>query len=203
MPPNLHISLRLKIDHTIGQTWEDLHVRIFSRWSNCLSTEVPSSLFLLSFSPLKTILQALREGSLQWTTEKDPQMEPIPTSDNITQQPRITIATWKQELPLSLDNEQQILEFNKFPGLYAIVMACRSKKVHMITFAYIDCSPLLLDGGVVTCRAPGREGVIFDAKVESASSLVNKDKAIQYEPLVIDFHRFIFPSAYEFLILTS
>lgn len=40
------LSIRLHIDYSYKQQWHDPHIRILSKWTNCITTEVVSLVYL-------------------------------------------------------------------------------------------------------------------------------------------------------------
>lgn len=70
-------------------------------------------------------------------------------------------------------------------------MACQDGKYHMVTFAYLDCSALLLQGGCVSCRSPVKDGITLDMKLEAPNELLPLNTLIPLEPLVLDIDRFV------------
>jgi hypothetical protein len=114
--------------------------------------------------------------------EEDKEAEPEIPSDELQ-------ATWSSELQPKLKSKDDIIEFNRVPGIYAIIMACQDGKYHMVTFAYLDCSALLLQGGCVSCRSPVKDGITLDMKLEAPNELLPLNTLIPLEPLVLDIDR--------------
>jgi hypothetical protein len=188
------LSVRLSVDYTIHHPWEDPHIRIFGKWTNCVTTE------------------AMKEGATSWAIEGD---SPRNSNDKkgaqtlplvrLADRQTVVVGTWSQEINIQLTSEEEISRFNTCPYLTAVLLTCCEKNLQMLTFASLDCSALLMSGGSVSCRSPCREGVFVDLKLESAEPLLPQNKLISFEPLELNLHRllpFVYLSVYLSLSLS-
>ena len=145
-------------------------------------------------------IQIFKRGSSSWKFEEKDEEDDVggegPSETDIvdTGFPQedgleVTQAIWTNELQTKLESQADMTEFNHVPGIYAVVLGCIDKKFHMVSFAYLDCSALLLQGGTVSCRSPTREGITLDMKLDAPKELIPLSKAIPLEPLVLDIAR--------------
>lgn len=70
-------------------------------------------------------------------------------------------------------------------------MGCINGAYHFVSFAYLDCSALLLQGGCISCRGPSKDGITLDMKLEAPKELLPLETLIPMEPLILDIERFV------------
>lgn len=178
--------MRFHNDDKNQKELSNLHVKLMSTWGNCITTATIS------------------EESSTWRFEKegdeekdasDSNEEKKEDNDDEDQTPRPSDnsqeATWRKSCEdLKFDDKTFLEKFNDAPGIHAFLFGCDSDGVvKVLTYAYVDCSGLLLQGGAVSVRSFHRFGMFIDLKVHSEQALVHLNTLIPLEPFVLNLDR--------------
>lgn len=182
----MEIALRFHNEDKTQKNFFNLHVKLLSPWSDCITTAT------------------IAEGSATWEFEEkelaeegkedfkgdekdDSDTEEIVPIDVDNSQ----TAMWNQSCKSLNFGDKSILKmFNTSPGLYAFLFGYDADgQIKVLTFTYVDCSGLLMDHGAVSVRSFRRFGMCMDLKVHCKKPLVSISKLMPLEPLVLDLGR--------------
>jgi hypothetical protein len=92
---------------------------------------------------------------------------------------------------VNIDTTGKKQKFQTDPGLYGVLFGTRKNETNesMISFAYIDCSILAVEGGLLTGRSQEVYGLLFELTVSVAKPFFKKEEIEDQEVLILDFKR--------------
>jgi hypothetical protein len=99
--------------------------------------------------------------------------------------------TWPNfDVTTALKDPERAKAFHASPGLYAVLLG---KKIDSdtpdvevpISFAYVDCSYFMFDGGKTSGRSQTVDGLLFEMSVVAAKPLMERERCVVFEPLVL------------------
>lgn len=184
----MEIALRFHNEDKTQEQFCNLHVKLMSSWSDCITTAT------------------IAEDSSSWEFEQ-PSEENSDEPDDVNEDKRgdsddeeqqairqpdnSEIAMWATSYEsLEFDNREFLDKFNSSPGLYAFLFGYDTEgQARVLTFAYVDCSGLLMDRGAVSVRSFHRFGMFVDMKVHCEQPLVPLERIMPLEPLVLNLDR--------------
>lgn len=92
---------------------------------------------------------------------------------------------------VNIDTTEKKQKFQSDPGLYGVLFGTRKNEIYesIISFAYIDCSVLATEGGLLTGRSQEVYGLLFELTVSVAKPFFKKEEIEDQEILILDFKR--------------
>lgn len=92
---------------------------------------------------------------------------------------------------VNIDSTGKKQKFQTDPGLYGVLFGTRKNEINesIISFAYIDCSILAVEGGLLTGRSQEVYGLLFELTVSVAKPFFTKEEIEDQEILILDFKR--------------
>jgi hypothetical protein len=183
----MEIALRFHNEDKTQDLFSNVHIKLMSSWGNCITTAT------------------IAEESTSWEFEEKEEIEENQGddgnedtkdgSDNEEQTPRLQdnsqVATWNKSCEkIDFEDKETLEKFNSSPGLYAFLFGYDSEgQTRVLTFAFVDCSGLLMEQGAVSVRSFHRFGMFIDMKVHCDEPLVSVETLMPLEPLVLNLSR--------------
>ena len=95
--------------------------------------------------------------------------------------------------PADIDTPEKKEKFQNDPGLYGVLFGTKKceRNESIISFAYVDCSVLAVEGGLLTGRSQVIHGLLFELTVSVTKPFLKKDEIDDLEILTLDFKRLV------------
>ena len=92
---------------------------------------------------------------------------------------------------INIDTTEKREIFQNDPGLYCVLFGTKKNEINesIISFAYVDCSILVVEGGILTGRSQAVYGLLFEITISVAKPFFKKDEIHDQEILILDFKR--------------
>lgn len=92
---------------------------------------------------------------------------------------------------INIDTTAKKEIFQNDPGLYCVLFGTKKNEINesIISFAYVDCSVLAVEGGILTGRSQAVHGLLFEITISVAKPFFEKDQIYDQEILSLDFKR--------------
>lgn len=184
----MEIALRFHNEDKTQEKFCNLHVKLMSSWSDCITTAT------IAEESTSWEFEETNETSEEKTDDINEDEKTDTDDKDLTQflPNNSQIASWKTVCEgLEFKDRQFLGKFNSSPGMYAFLFGYNSEgQVRVLTFAYVDCSGLLMDRGAVSVRSFQRFGMFVDMKVQCEEPLVPLATIMPLEPLVLNLDRY-------------
>ena len=92
---------------------------------------------------------------------------------------------------VNIDNTEKKQKFQTDPGLFGVLFGTKKNEINesIISFAYIDCSILAVEGGLLTGRSQEVYGLLFELTASVEKPFFRKEEIEDQEVLILDFKR--------------
>jgi hypothetical protein len=184
----MEIALRFHNEDKTQDKFCNLHVKLMSSWGDCITTATiaeESTSWEFEDKEEETPTDDTNEDRKGDTDDEDRTPRPPDNSQ---------VAMWNKSYEeLDFEDKEFLEKFNDSPGLHAFLFGYDSDgQAKVLTYACVDCSGLLLQGGAVSVRSFHRFGMCIDMKVHSEEPLVSVDTIMPLEPFVLNLDRYCY-----------
>jgi hypothetical protein len=190
----LKVGVKVVFDYDANPYIPAVQLRLLSEFSDCISTPFVSN-----------------EGGDGWTITNESGVETrVPAEEEgepFDIKTGMFTAEWGGELPIRLESEEELLQFNAAPGIHAVTLMDTTEEIVPdveleegqeppevevvpksvpLDFTYVDCSSFLLKAGSLTGRTQTSNGVTVEITFTTEETLRTSDEVLPLEPLVLE-----------------